>query len=59
MRDSIAIYKGALKQGEEKGMEKGIRQARIENAINFKKAGVPVETIAQCTGLTVQEVEEL
>lgn len=71
MRDAIATYKGALKEGEEIGMAKGmkkghaegraegIRQNQIATAINLKQAGVPLETIAQCTGLSIQEVESL
>lgn len=63
MRDTIAIYKGALKQGEEIGMMKaraeGIRQDQIATALNLKQAGVPLETIAQCMGLSIQEVEGL
>lgn len=59
MRDTIATYNGALKEGEEIGIAKGIRQNQIATAVNLKQAGVSLETIAQCTGLSLQEVEEL
>jgi predicted transposase/invertase (TIGR01784 family) len=37
----------------------GKRESREEIARNFKKLGIPVEQIAQGTGLTEQQIEEL
>jgi predicted transposase/invertase (TIGR01784 family) len=28
-------------------------------AKNFKNSGIPYETIAKCTGLTIEEIEQL
>ncbi len=52
------IEKG-MKQGMEKGMEKGAKVASISIARNFKNAGLDINLIAQNTGLTVDEIEEL
>jgi len=48
-------------------MEKGKIEGKIEGkaeeqrliAANFKKQGVNIETIAQCTGLSVEEISGL
>jgi len=64
-----------LKKGTEQGMEQGLKQgleqgmkqgklegekaANIRNAKNFKALGVDIHTIAQATGLSVEEIEEL
>ena len=39
----------------EEGMEKG----KVEVAGKMKSQGIPVETIAQCTGLSVEEIGSL
>ena len=48
-----------LKKGMEKGLEKGKTEEQRLIAANFKKQGVNIETIAQCTGLSVEEINEL
>lgn len=48
-----------LEKGLEKGMEKGRMEQNIENARNFKKMGVPVDIIAQGTGLSIEEINNL
>ena len=53
----------AEEKGVEKGMKKGLEKGKAEEqrfiAANLKKQGVSVETIAQCTGLSVEEIGEL
>ena len=43
--------------------EHAMEQAKTEQksliAKNFKNSGIPYETIAQCTGLTIEEIEKL
>ena len=46
-------------EGLAEGMEKGIAQANITNAKNFLACGVDPETVAQCTGLPLDEVLKL
>ena len=41
------------------GRENGQEEMQQEIAKNFKKAGIPIEVIAENTGLTVEEVNEL
>ena len=66
-RDWRATLEYAVEEAEvkgvEKGMKKGLEKGKAEEqrliATNFKKQGVSVETIAQCTGLSVEEIGEL
>ena len=54
-------------QGMEQGMMQGLKQGKLEgektvnlrNAKNLKTLGVDIHTIAQATGLSVKEIEEL
>lgn len=48
-----------LKKGMEKGLEKGKTEEQRLIAANLKKQGVNIETIAQCTGLSVEEINGL
>jgi len=64
-----------LKQGIQQGREEGIRQGRAEGreegvkegeknaqltiARNLKNSGIPIDVIAQNTGLTVEEINNL
>ena len=45
--------------GMEKGLEKGREEEKIEIARNLKTMGLPSESIAQATGLTIEEIENL
>ena len=57
----------ALKEGEAKGFSlgiiqgeaKGSYQAKLETAKNLLGLGMPIETIAQVTGLFEAEIESL
>lgn len=46
-------------QGWKEGFEKGWKQAKSETARNMKADGLPVDLIAECTGLTAEEIEAL
>lgn len=48
-----------LEQGRAEGLEQGRAEGIIATARNFKALGLPAETIAQATGLTLAEVEAL
>ena len=48
-----------LKKGMEKGLEKGKTEEQRLIATKLKKQGVNIETIAQCTGLSVEEINRL
>ena len=42
-----------------KGRKEGRQEKAIEAARNLKAAGVDINTIAKCVGLSVEEVEKL
>ena len=54
-RDWHATMEYAVEEAEEKGKTKEQRLI----AANLKKQGVNIETIAQCTGLSVEEINGL
>ena len=51
--------KEGLAEGEAIGLEKGAAQKQREIAKNLKHAGIPVDVIAENTGLTTEEIEDL
>ena len=55
---TIGMEKG-MEIGMEKGMEKGREEEKLEIARNLKTMGLPSESIAQATGLTIEEIENL
>ena len=46
-------------KGHEKGIKKGIEQGKQDTARNMKRKGIPLEIIAECTGLSLEEIERL
>ena len=48
-----------MQQGREIGREEGIQEERIKTAANLKKLGIETSLIAQATGLTPEEIENL
>ena len=48
-----------MTEAKEEGLAEGARQKTVEAARNFKAAGVDVNIIAKCVGLSVEEVEQL
>ena len=52
----------ALKEAETKkelAVKKAAIEGKLESARNFKKSGVSAEIISKCTGLSLQQVQEL
>jgi predicted transposase/invertase (TIGR01784 family) len=47
------------KEGLQEGRKEGSQEARKEIALKLRKRGVAVEQIAEYTGLTLKEIEEL
>lgn len=62
-RDLLAALDTSFEDGMEKGMEKGKIEGKLEEqrqiAYNFKMQGIAIETIALCTGLSMEEIQEL
>lgn len=58
-RDLSAALDTSFEDGIEKGIEKGKVEEQRLIAANFKKQGINIATIAQCTGLSVEEINQL
>ena len=52
---------GAIREmdGYVRGKEEGLNEGVLKVAKNFKKSGIPVDVIAENTGLTIEEIEAL
>ncbi len=48
-----------MTEAKEEGLAEGARQKAVEDARNLKSAGVDINIIAKCVGLSVEEVEKL
>ena len=48
-----------LEKGRSEGLVEGAAQKQREIAKNLKHAGIPVDVIAENTGLTAEEIENL
>ena len=48
-----------LEQGKQAGLEEGLMKGKLQTATNLKKSGIDLQTIVNCTGLTLEEVEKL
>lgn len=46
-------------EGLQQGLERGIQENKIQNAINFLKLGIDVKTVAKGVNLSINEVEQL
>ena len=46
-------------QGIEKGLEQGVAQATQAIALNMLRQSMPVEMIAELTGLTIAQLQQL
>ena len=49
----------AYREGLAEGIEQGAEQTKIETAKNFIHKNIPLETIAECTELPLEKVQEL
>ena len=52
-------YKSGIIQGISQGIQQGKHQAKIETAKNMIRKDIPFDTIAECTGLSIQTLKEL
>ena len=57
--DYKAETKAYYKDGFAEGRAEGMREKALEAAQKFLAAGVPAETVAFCTGLSVDEIREM
>ena len=62
MMDALPLFdarRAGLKEGMAKGLLAGERKKAIETARNFLKKNISAEIIAECTGLSLAEVNKL
>ena len=58
-RDYHNVMATARKEGEEIGRKEGREEAILQNARNLKQLGVSMTIIAQATGLSEEEIQQL
>ena len=46
-------------EGRMEGLEKGLKQGRREIATNMLRNGLSIQTICDCTGLSVEEITKI
>jgi predicted transposase YdaD len=51
--------KEGLREGRKEGLQEGEQKKALEFALKLRKRGVAVEQIAEDTGLTLKQIEEL
>ena len=59
MRDNYSVEETKRKEGLEEGRVEGMKEKSLEIARNSLAAGLPVETVAQITGLTPEQIKTL
>ena len=52
-------YETDIRVQRREAFEDGVEQAKIETAKNLMKKNIPLETIAECTGLSLEKLKEL
>jgi len=57
--DNAAVLAGAEERGEERGIEKGKAEEKLQIARNLKSMNLDVESISKATGLSQEEIEKL
>ena len=58
INERVAI-EGGFKKGIQQGILQGAQQEKLENARKMKELGMASEVIAQVTGLTQEQIEQL
>lgn len=48
-----------LEQGRQEGKQEGEKRGKTETAKNMQENGLPIEMIAKCTGLSIDEIKKL
>ena len=58
MKESV-IYQDILLEGEAKGISKGKAEEKNQIALKMLRSSIPVDAIAEFTGLTLKQIEKL
>ena len=62
MMDALPLHdarRAGLKEGRLEGLAEGARKKAIDTAKKLLEENIPAETIAKCTGLSLEEVNKL
>ena len=62
MMDALPLHdarKAGLREGMEKGLLTGERNAKFETAKKMLENEIPIDLITKCTGLSLEEVKRL
>ena len=57
--NDIMIQNDVLNTAKLEGRAEGLAEGRLSTARNLKKLGIAPDTIAQATGLSLEEIEKL
>ena len=49
----------AFEEGRNEGISLGITQAKLETAKSMRFRNISIDVIAECTGLSIEEIEKL
>ena len=56
---ALRDWKNVLETAEKKAREEGRMEKALEMALQLKSAGVPIDVIARCSGLSEDEINQL
>ena len=62
MMEALPLHdarRAGLKEGRLEGLAEGARKKAIDTAKKLLEENIPAETIAKCTGLSLEEVNKL
>ena len=52
-------FENGFSAGEERGISKGAQQAKLETAKSMILRNISIDIVAECTGLSPEEIEKL
>ncbi|WP_242317282.1 Rpn family recombination-promoting nuclease/putative transposase, partial [Bacillus cereus group sp. BfR-BA-01489] len=55
--DEAAKFAHARNEGKKEGIQEGVQQGKIQMIKGMNELGVPIETIAKASKLSIEEVE--
>ena len=58
-QDTIEEYRTAIDRGIDQGRKEGREEMQIEAAKAMKSKGIDMDTISECTGLSIEEIRKL
>ncbi|PHE89559.1 ATPase, partial [Bacillus toyonensis] len=59
LMDEAAKFAHARNEGKKEGIQEGVQQGKIQMIKGMHERGVPIETIAKASKLSIEEVEHI